>query len=240
MLEQTTIVMDEVAEGQYEAIYFCGVLKAGYLHKNPLKNNYQHNVHFAIRPAKDAHDVYEFENWRVEIEDGMLERIPATYELNDRFFQPPYTSHYYTCRIFRWMVSHFYPQELRNTRFGYPENLTSVDGDASMPTDELITDLVRWGRFYAQSMIEDETCRGFFKDDKTKKNQFKTGSINRIELANYIVENMGGGCRPLPLEIYSIYDHGKGMKETEMIKFIELGIEEYLDMLFPYQERRKI
>lgn len=52
LMVQTTIVMDDVAEGQYETIYFCGVLKAGYLHKNPLKNNYQHNVHFAIRPVK--------------------------------------------------------------------------------------------------------------------------------------------------------------------------------------------
>ena len=34
---QTTIVMDDVAEGQYETIYFCGVLKAGYLHKNPFQ-----------------------------------------------------------------------------------------------------------------------------------------------------------------------------------------------------------
>lgn len=142
LMVQTTIVMDDVAEGQYETIYFCGVLKAGYLHKNPLKNNYQHNVHFAIRPVKDAHDVSEFETWRVEIEGGTLERIPAMYELNDCFFQPPYTSHYYTCRIFRWMVGHFYPQELRDGRFGYPENLISVDGDESISSKEIISDLI--------------------------------------------------------------------------------------------------
>lgn len=220
MLEQTTVVMDEVADGQYEAIYFCGVLKTGYLHKNPLKNNYQHNVLFAIKPVKDVHDVYEFENWRVEIKGGLLERIPATYELNDRFFQSPYTSHYYTCRIFRWMVGHFYPQELRDGRFGYPENLISVEGDMSISTDELISDLLRWGRFYAQEMIEDETCWGFFDDIKTKEERLKTGSVNRIELAEHIANNMGGGCGPLPLEVYSVYAHEKGMIETEMIKFI--------------------
>lgn len=240
MHEQTTIVMDEVSEGEYEAIYFCGVLKAGYLHKNPLKNNYRHNVHFAIRPIKDAHDVYKFENWKVEIEGGMLERIPSTYELSDRFFQPPYNSHYYTCRIFRWMVNHFYPHELRDGRFCYPENLISVDGDDSLSTDELIADLVRWGRFYAQDMIGDETCWGFFEDVKTKEEQFKTGSVNRIELSGYIVDNMDGGCGPFPLEVYSVYAHEKGMPEKVMIKFIELGIEEHLDMLFPYQERKTI
>ena len=236
-LEQTTMIMDEVGEGLYEAIYFCGVLKAGYLDKNPLKNNYQHNVHFAVRPMKDAHDVYEFETWSVEIEGGILERIPATYELDDRFFQPPYTSHYYTCRIFRWMVGHFYPQELTDGRVGYPENLISVDGDESMSPKEIISDLIRWGQCYAKNMIEDETCWGFFDDIKSKENHFKTGSVNRIELANYIADNMGGGG-PLPLEIYSVYAHEKGMPETEMVYFIKLGIEEYLDMLFPYQTRR--
>ena len=86
-------------------------------------------------------------------------------------------------------------------------------------------------------MIEDETCWGFFDDIKSKENHFKTGSVNRIELANYIADNMGGGG-PLPLEIYAVYAHEKGMPETEMVYFIKLGIEEYLDMLFPYQTRR--
>ena len=114
------------------------------------------------------------------------------------------------------MVGHFYPQELTDGRFGYPENLISVDGDESMSPKEIISDLIRWGQCYAKNMIEDETCWGFFDDIKSKENHFKTGSVNRIELANYIADNMGGGG-PLPLEIYSVYAHEKGMPETEMV-----------------------
>lgn len=121
LLSQPDMVMDEVPEGQYEAIYFCGVLKKGYLNKNLEKNNYRHNVHFAVRPQDGAHDVWDFEDWHVEIDGGVLEHIPATYELGDKFFKAPYNSHFYTCRIFRWMVGHFYPQELRDLRFGFPQ-----------------------------------------------------------------------------------------------------------------------
>lgn len=111
LLEQPSLVMDEVPEGQYEAIYFCGVI---YLNKNPEKNNYRHNVHFAVVPCEGAEDVWDFEEWHVEIEGGKLERIPATYELADEFFKAPYNAHYYTCRIFRWMVGHFYQDKLRD------------------------------------------------------------------------------------------------------------------------------
>jgi hypothetical protein len=48
-----------------------------------------------------------------------LEHIPHTYELGEKFFKAPYTSHFYTCRIFRWMVGHFYPQYLRDITQGY-------------------------------------------------------------------------------------------------------------------------
>ena len=114
LLEQPSLVMDEVPEGQYEAIYFCGVIKKGYLNKNPLKNNYPHNVHFAVRPVDGAHDVWDFENWHVEINGGVLEPIPTESQLNNRFFKTPYDAHYYTCRIFRWMVGHFYQDKLRD------------------------------------------------------------------------------------------------------------------------------
>lgn len=114
LLEKPSLDMDEVPEGQYEAIYFCGVIKKGYLNKNPLKNNYPHNVHFAVRPLDGAHDVWEFENWHVEIDGGVLEPIPTESQLNNRFFQTPYDAHYYTCRIFRWMVGHFYQDKLRD------------------------------------------------------------------------------------------------------------------------------
>ena len=108
--EQTTMVMDEVPEGSYEAIYFCGVIKKGYLNKNPEKNNYPHNVHFAVVPQNGAHDVWDFEGWHVEIENGKLSSIPTEDQLDQRFFQEPYNEHYFTCRIFRWMIGFFFPQ----------------------------------------------------------------------------------------------------------------------------------
>ena len=104
------MVMDEVPEGSYEAIYFCGVIKKGYLNKNPEKNNYPHNVHFAVVPQNGAHDVWDFEGWHVEIENGKLSSIPTEDQLDQRFFQEPYNEHYFTCRIFRWMISFFFPQ----------------------------------------------------------------------------------------------------------------------------------
>lgn len=107
LLSQTTLLMDEVPESEYKAIYFCGVLKKGY-----PKSNYPHNVHFAIIPQKGAQDSWQYENWRVEIENGVLSPIPAEDKLDSIFFSHPYDEHYYTCRIFRWMVGFFYPQYL--------------------------------------------------------------------------------------------------------------------------------
>ena len=43
LLSQPELAMDEVEQSCFDAIYFCGVLKYGY-----LKTNYPHNVHFAI------------------------------------------------------------------------------------------------------------------------------------------------------------------------------------------------
>ena len=112
-LAQPIIQMNECND--YEAIYFCGVLKEGYLNKNPEKNNYRHNVHFIVLPQLGNSDVWEFENWKVTIKNGILERIPKTFELDDSLFKYPYDAHYFTCRIFRWMVGHFYPELIRST-----------------------------------------------------------------------------------------------------------------------------
>lgn len=237
LITQPEIKMNEVADGDYEAIYFCGVLKKGYLHKDPTKNNYRHNVHFAVRPVDGAHDVWDFENWHVEIDGGILEYIPATFELGDKFFKDPYTSHYYTCRIFRWMVGHFYPKELIDKTFGYPEFIKSEDNTSSIKTETLISELIEGGKNYAESFLNDISCCGFFEDEQAKSIKFKYGMVNRSELSSYIAENMGGGSGPILLEIYSEYAHTGGISEESMIKFLKIGIEEYLDMFFPYQER---
>ena len=155
LLEQSTLIMDEVPEDQFDAIYFCGVIKKGYLNKNPLKNNYPHNVHFAIRPQKGAHDVWVFENWHVKIDDGVLEAIPTEGMLRYRFFSPPYNAHFYTCRIFRWMVGHFYPQELKyidftkimRSLFAQPKNIFELKRES------LGISIYNAGRDYAISCL---------------------------------------------------------------------------------------
>jgi len=114
LLSQPELVMDEIAESEYKAIYFCGVAKKGYLHKDPLKNNYVHNVHFAIQPKDGATDEWHFENWVVKIENGVLLPIPTEGQLDERFFKKPYDEHYYTCRIFRWMVGYFFPELIKS------------------------------------------------------------------------------------------------------------------------------
>ena len=240
LLNQPDMVMDEVSENNYEAIYFCGVLKKGYLNKNPLKNNYSHNVHFAVRPVEGEHDVWDFEEWHVEIDGGVLEHIPETYELKEKFFQAPYTSQYYTCRIFRWMVGHFFPDELQEKTFGFQKIIGSDIKGFSIGADELISELIRYGKVEADSFMSDTTCFGFFEDEQTKKSNFKNNTVNRTELSAYIAENMGGGCGPIALEIYSEYAHENGMSEELMVRFLEIGIEEYLDLFFPYQERKII
>lgn len=238
LLSQPIIVMDEICEGDYEAIYFCGVLKQGYLNRNPLKNNYRHNVHFVVRPQQGYIDVWDFEGWHVEIENGVVERIPAAYELDERFFHEPYTSHYYTCRIFRWMVGHFFSEELKDICIGYPKVLKSEDGGNEIDTRELVSGLVEAGRNYVEDFFESEDGWGFFENEQQKDSQLKENAIDRVKMSLYISENMGGGCGPLVLEMNSRYAHEKGMPENEMVKYIELGIEEELDMFFPYKERR--
>ena len=105
LIHQPVLQMDEQPEGSYKAIYFCGVIKKGY-----PKSNYPHNVHFAVVPEAGRVDMWDFENWHVEIDGGYLSQIPAESDLNRMFFEPPYTDHYYTCRIFRWMLGFFYPE----------------------------------------------------------------------------------------------------------------------------------
>ncbi len=190
LLSQSELKMDEVAEGDYEAVYFCGVLKKGYLNKDATKNNYRHNVHFAICPKEGAHDVWDFEEWHVNIDGGLLEHIPETFELKEKFFQEPYTSHYYTCRIFRWVVGHFYPQELHDKKFGFSEIIQSRDGRTSIKSEKLILDLIRLGKHYAENYFNDATCYGFFDNEQSKIIKFKYGMVNRKEISLFITENM--------------------------------------------------
>ena len=100
--QETTMVFDEVEEESYKAIYICGVINKGYY----KKANYPHNVHLAIIPREGCNDVYEFEGWKVEIENGFVDRIIDIEELPSEY--KDLGDEYITCRIFRWMIGYFY------------------------------------------------------------------------------------------------------------------------------------
>ena len=266
LLSQPTLVMDEIPEGGYEAIYFCGVLKKGYLNKNPDKNNYRHNVHFAVRPVANGHDVWNFENWHVEIDGGVLERIPDSYELKDRFFHTPYTSHYYTCRIFRWMVGHFYPQELIDVVRDYPEKMLDASG-TEVNMRQTIMKFIQLGKDFVHDFMMEESRRlpvvldeqfdecwrniknlvenGYkiklLRCETPKKIKDKVMSdnlITRRELTieiNKMLEGISGAHYICPSGYESAHLLGNNMEN-----YFALGIEEGLDMYFPYQERNTV
>ena len=230
LLEQASLVMDEVPDDQYEAIYFCGVLKKGYLNNNPLKNNYPHNVHFAVRPAEGETDVWNFENWHVEIENGKLERIPATYELPENFFHSPYNSHFYTCRIFRWMIGHFFPQELVDILGELPDTVVLKDG-TTLPMREKINELIDLGyRFAKLTVLDQET------------ESLRSGTFNRRQFINQFFDNHSLSCGfPLGecLWLDSFNDDANNTPYSIEVldHFLAIGMNEYLDMIAPYQER---
>ena len=97
---ETIIEFDE--ENDFKAIYICGVINKGY----SVKKNYPHNVHLAIEPKEGAKSLYEFENWKIEIENGMISEIPDIDELPSKYRKLP--KEYITCRIFRWAIGYFY------------------------------------------------------------------------------------------------------------------------------------
>ncbi len=230
LLGQPELVMDEVPDGLYEAIYFCGVLKKGYLNKNPLKNNYPHNVHLAIRPVDGASDTWDFENWHVEIENGKLERIPATYELADKFFLAPYNSHYYTCRIFRWMVGHFYPKELVDVLGELPE-IVELPNGTSLSMRERINELIDLGYRFAECTILDQEV-----------DALRAGRFNRHQFIDSFFSNYSLSCGyPLGecywLEYFNDETNNTPYTIETLDNFLKIGMNEYLDMITPYQER---
>lgn len=103
--EETIIVFDEQDINSYKAIYICGVASKGY----SVKKNYPHNLHLAIIPKKGYKDIYKFENWDIEIEDGIISYIPMIKEMPLKYQTLP--DEYITCRIFRWMIGYFYNKE---------------------------------------------------------------------------------------------------------------------------------
>jgi len=99
-----TLVLDEQPLGSFSALYICGVAQQGYRQKA----NYPHNLHAAVLPSPGLNDTFEFENWKLSIENGKFIEIPGEKALspNLRALPPEYT----TCRIFRFAA--LYPEIL--------------------------------------------------------------------------------------------------------------------------------
>lgn len=100
--EENIIEFDEFNDLDTKAIYICGVINKGY----SSKKNYPHNVHAAIIPREGAKDTWEFEGWRLEVENGYFDEIPAIGELSEKYKVLP--EEFITCRIFRWAIGYFY------------------------------------------------------------------------------------------------------------------------------------
>lgn len=100
--EENIIEFDEFNDLDTKAIYICGVINKGY----SAKKNYPHNVHAAIIPKEGAHDIWEFEGWKLEVDNGYFDKIPTIEELPEKYKELP--EEFVTCRIFRWAIGYFY------------------------------------------------------------------------------------------------------------------------------------
>ena len=251
---QPFLVMDEVINDAYEAIYFCGVIKKGYLNKNPLKNNYRHNVHFAVHPLKGSQDEWNFENWHVKIEDGIIERIPDVCELPEKYFHFPYSSHFYTCRIFRWMLGHFYPDSLIDVTYGYPNCNVHLESGEMMSLYGLFDIIKKDGFKYARNCFEGEDGLMYLKKliqvhHLTGSNpyllSFKNNCFDRKLYSSIILEKAknSDSIMLLPKQRISIENEGNSLQLSNdylLWPLFEIGIEDYLDTVATYQERNYI
>lgn len=116
------LVLDEFPQETWDAIYICGVSANGYT----KHENYPHNVHVALIPKNGAKDHWEFEDWKMDVENAVFEHVPSEEEIDKSFASLP--DEYTTCRMFRWAVAHYpedvasYAQEVvRNIGYEYCE-----------------------------------------------------------------------------------------------------------------------
>ncbi len=90
------LILDE--HPGFEWIYVCGLIRKGY-----PRQNYEHNLHAVIRPAPGRRDRFSFENWKLEVHNGVFVPIPSKGALPDKYrgLGPEFT----TCRIFRFAAA---------------------------------------------------------------------------------------------------------------------------------------
>lgn len=226
LTNQTSLLMDEC--DNFEAIYFCGVLKEGYLNKNPEKNNYRHNVHFIVLPKPGNSDVWEFENWKVTIKNGILERIPKTFELDDSLFKCPYDAHYFTCRIFRWMVGHFYPELIKSTiklgcerEIEIPKIQYLIDLGFNIASKKFVNDSEYKNYLVENNILGEETI------PKTRAALLKPGNFSRAQFIDFVMQDID----------FENVDNQYDLSEKDIKKILEIGVNEMLDQYFPYYPR---
>lgn len=228
LLLQPAMLMDECND--FEAIYFCGVLKEGYLNKNPDKNNYRHNVHFVVIPQLGNSNVWEFENWKVTIKNGILERIPKIYELDNSLFKFPYDAHYFTCRIFRWMVGHFYPEFIKST--------IKLENEREIEISK-VQYLIDLGYNIALEK---------FKNDSEYKNYLiengilgEVNLISNITRARLLEPNYFSRAKFIEFVMqdfpYEGVENKEGLSKKNIRRILEIGVNEMLDQYFPYYPR---
>lgn len=95
------LILDEQPINSFSAIYICGVASKGY----QKKENYPHNLHTVISPEPGKVDVFDFEDWHLEVENGRFIAIPEETDLPEKY--KTLSDKYVTCRIFRWAVVTF-------------------------------------------------------------------------------------------------------------------------------------
>lgn len=98
------IILDEYPDLGWDAIYICGVSTKGY--KDHA--NYPHNVHIAVIPEPGHADAWEFEGWKMSLENGRFEYVAGEDALPAELQRFP--PEYITCRMFRWAVTHYKDQ----------------------------------------------------------------------------------------------------------------------------------
>ena len=62
--KQATLMLDEVGQSEFRAIYICGVARKGY----SAKKNYPFNLHAAILPKAGAKGVFAFNGWELNVQ----------------------------------------------------------------------------------------------------------------------------------------------------------------------------
>lgn len=156
-----SIILDEIPPNNWDAIYICGVSKTGY----SSHNNYHHNVHVAILPCLGKKDHWSFENWRIDVENGVFEPIPSENDIDSCYLRFP--DDYKTCRMFRWAVWHYGVdvKQLKNVFVG----LLRQEG-------------INYGKHF---------CRDMMSLKKDYKESVRDGS--RGEFYEWIKESLRGG-----------------------------------------------